>query len=165
MKAMFKKLMAVAMAGALAVSMLVGCAGSNEVAKKSVLELLNKNLVDSKATTRVEEDSKMDAVAEKVAAQYEIKNGSIELKENADIDKILKDGGDTAKYAIVTWAEGKNYVELKDGKITTTQASGISKKGEDLQGQKVGIKVATVTGKDNAGKDAKTTILVIVKKA
>ncbi|MGN0708498.1 MAG: hypothetical protein ACI4JC_10945 [Faecalibacterium sp.] len=109
MKKMFKKLMAVALAGVMAVSMLAGCAGGIKSAdvKKNVLDALNGGLTTG--ATKLVEDPGTAAKAQAVANLFKANAA------NNDVDTTLVYTGNDYNIAFADLTSAAKKVVTSNG--------------------------------------------------
>lgn len=168
---MFKKIMAVALVGVMALSMLTGCAVTNAIAEDKAEKALEnafktvtgetvnfKSLkVDSSVTTPVKKD---------------IKNGVIKVKDGETYATTVKSGDKV--YTVVVVTEPKSATKVENWKnvafkvVTAAVAEGTAKKTEGIHLEGTTNKTAKVDvivdleGKDATDNSKKDTYAMFV---
>lgn len=163
---MFKKIMAVALVGVMALSMLTGCAVTNAIAEdkaKSALENACKTVTGETVNFK---SLKVDSsVTSPVKA--EIKNGTIQLKDDETYEATVKSGDKV--YTVVVVTEPKSATEIENWKNTAFKVltaavnttSGIHLEGITNKTAKVNITV-DIEGKDKTDNSKKDTYAMFV---
>ena len=168
---MFKKIMAVALVGVMALSMLTGCAVANAIAEdkaKSALENACKTVtgetvnfkslkVDSSVTSPVKTD---------------IRNGTIQLKDDETYATTVKSGDKV--YTVVVVTEPKSATKIENWKHpavkvlaaaiaegTAKNTEGIYREGTTNKTAKVDVTV-DLEGKDKTDNSKKDTYAMFV---
>lgn len=163
---MFKKIMAVALTAVMAVSMLTGCAVTNAIAEdkaKSALENACKTVTGETVNFK---SLKVDSsVTSPVKA--EIKNGTIQLKDDETYAATVKSGDKV--YTVVVVTEPKSATKIENWKNTAFKVltaavnttSGIHLEGTTNKTAKVDITV-DIEGKDKTDNSKKDTYAMFV---
>lgn len=163
---MFKKIMAVALTAVMAVSMLTGCAVTNAIAEdkaKSALENACKTVTGETVNFK---SLKVDSsVTSPVKA--EIKNGTIQLKDDETYAATVKSGDKV--YTVVVVTEPKSATKIENWKNTAFKVltaavnttSGIHHEGTTNKTAKVDITV-DIEGKDKTDNSKKDTYAMFV---
>lgn len=163
---MFKKIMAVALVGVMALSMLTGCAVTNAIAEdkaKSALENACKTVTGETVNFK---SLKVDSsVTSPVKA--EIKNGTIQLKDDETYAATVKSGDKV--YTVVVVTEPKSATKIENWKNTAFKVltavvnttSGIHLEGTTNKTAKVDITV-DIEGKDKTDNSKKDTYAMFV---
>lgn len=163
---MFKKIMAVALVGVMALSMLTGCAVTNAIAEdkaKSALENACKTVTGETVNFK---SLKVDSsVTSPVKA--EIKNGTIQLKDDETYAATVKSGDKV--YTVVVVTEPKSATKIENWKNTAFKVltaavnttSGIHLEGTTNKTAKVDITV-DLEGKDKTDNSKKDTYAMFV---
>ena len=163
---MFKKIMAVALTAVMAVSMLTGCAVTNAIAEdkaKSALENACKTVTGETVNFK---SLKVDSsVTSPVKA--EIKNGTIQLKDDEIYAATVKSGDKV--YTVVVVTEPKSATKIENWKNTAFKVltaavnttSGIHLEGTTNKTAKVDITV-DIEGKDKTDNSKKDTYAMFV---
>lgn len=163
---MFKKIMAVALVGVMALSMLTGCAVTNAIAEdkaKSALESAYKTVTGETVNFK---SLKVDSsVTSPVKA--EIKNGTIQLKDDETYAATVKSGDKV--YTVVVVTEPKSATKIENWKNTAFKVltaavnttSSIHLEGTTNKTAKVDITV-DIEGKDKTDNSKKDTYAMFV---
>lgn len=163
---MFKKIMAVALVGVMALSMLTGCAVTNAIVEdkaKSALENACKTVTGETVNFK---SLKVDSsVTSPVKA--EIKNGTIQLKDDETYAATVKSGDKV--YTVVVVTEPKSATKIENWKNTAFKVltaavnttSGIHLEGTTNKTAKVDITV-DIEGKDKTDNSKKDTYAMFV---
>lgn len=163
---MFKKIMAVALTAVMAVSMLTGCAVTNAIAEdkaKSALENACKTVTGETVNFK---SLKVDSsVTSPVKA--EIKNGTIQLKDDETYAATVKSGDKV--YTVVVVTEPKSATKIENWKntafkvltVAVNTTSGIHLEGTTNKTAKVDITV-DIEGKDKTDNSKKDTYAMFV---
>lgn len=163
---MFKKIMAVALTAVMAVSMLTGCAVTNAIAEdkaKSALENACKTVTGETVNFK---SLKVDSsVTSPVKA--EIKNGTIQLKDDETYAATVRSGDKV--YTVVVVTEPKSATKIENWKNTAFKVltaavnttSGIHLEGTTNKTAKVDITV-DIEGKDKTDNSKKDTYAMFV---
>lgn len=168
---MFKKLMAVALVGVMALSMLTGCAVTNAIAEdKAEKALENACKTVTGETVNFKSLSVGSSVTSPVKA--DIKNGAILLKDGETYAKTVKSGDKV--YTVVVVTEPKSATKIEDwkhtahnvmvaaieqGKIGGTE--GIHLEGTNDKTAKVNV-IVDLEGKDKTDNSKKDTYAMFV---
>lgn len=168
---MFKKIMAVALVGVMALSMLTGCAVTNAIAEdKAEKALENACKTVTGETVNFKSLSVGSSVTSPVKA--DIKNGTILLKDGETYAKTVKSGDKV--YTVVVVTEPKSATTIENWKHTAlnvmsaaiTQAKidkteGIHLEGTNDKTAKVNI-IVDLEGKDKTDNSKKDTYAMFV---
>lgn len=168
---MFKKIMAVALVGVMALSMLTGCAVTNAIAEdKAEKALENACKTVTGETVNFKSLSVGNSVTSPVKA--DIKNGTILLKDDETYAKTVKSGDKV--YTVVVVTEPKNATKIENwkhialnvmmaaieqGKIDGTESIHIE--GTNDKTAKVNV-IAGLDGKDKTDNSKKDTYAMFV---
>lgn len=168
---MFKKLMAVALVGVMALSMLTGCAVTNAIAEdKAEKALENACKTVTGETVNFKSLSVGSSVTSPVKA--DIKNGTILLKDGETYVKTVKSGDKV--YTVVVATEPKSATNIENwkhtalnvmmaaigqGKIDGTE--GIHIEGTNDKTAKVNV-IVDLEGKDKTDNSKKDTYAMFV---
>lgn len=168
---MFKKIMAVALVGVMALSMLTGCAVTNTIAEDKAEKALENAC---KTVTGETVDFKSLSVGSNVTGPVkdDIKNGTILLKDGETYAKTIKSGDKV--YTVVVVTEPKNATKIENwkhtalnvmmaaieqGKIDRTE--GIKIEGTNDKTAKVNV-IVDLDGKDKTDNSKKDTYAMFV---
>lgn len=163
---MFKKIMAVALVGVMALSMLTGCAVTNAVAEdkaKSALENACKTVTGETVNFKsLKVDSSVTG-----PVKTEIKNGTIQLKDGETYATTVKSGDKV--YTVVVVTEPKSATKIENWKNTalkvllaaTADPYGIHLEGTTNKTAKVDVTV-DIEGKDKTDNSKKDTYAMFV---
>lgn len=163
---MFKKIMAVALVGVMALSMLTGCAVTNAVAEdkaKSALENACKTVTGETVNFKsLKVDSSVTG-----PVKTEIKNGTIQLKDDETYAATVKSGDKV--YTVVVVTEPKSATKIENWKntafkvltVAVNTTSGIHLEGTTNKTAKVDITV-DIEGKDKTDNSKKDTYAMFV---
>lgn len=168
---MFKKLMAVALVGVMALSMLTGCAVTNAVAEDKAEKALENAYKTVKGeTVNFKSLSVGSSVTNPVKA--DIKNGTILLKDGETCAKTVKSGDKV--YTVVVVTEPKSATKIENWKHTahnvmmaaieqgkTDQTEGIHLEGTNDKTAKVNV-IVDLEGKDKTDNSKKDTYAMFV---
>lgn len=168
---MFKKLMAVALVGVMALSMLTGCAVTNAIAEdKAEKALENACKTVTGETVNFKSLSVGSSVTSPVKA--DIENGTILLKDGETYAKTVKSGDKVYTVVVVTEPKSANKIEnwkhtalnvmmaaIEQGKIEQTE--GIHLEGTNDKTAKVNI-IVDLEGKDKTDNSKKDTYAMFV---
>lgn len=163
---MFKKIMAVALTAVMAVSMLTGCAVTNAVAEDKAEKALENACKTMTGETVNFKSLKVDSsVTSPVKA--EIKNGTIQLKDDETYAATVKSGDKV--YTVVVVTEPKSATKIENWKHTALKVlsaalnttSGIHLEGTTNKTAKVDITV-DIEGKDKTDNSKKDTYAMFV---
>ena len=168
---MFKKLMAVALVGVMALSMLTGCAVTNAIAEdKAEKALENAYKTVTGETVNFKSLSVGSSVTSPVKA--DIKNGTILLKDGETYVKTVKSGDKVYTVVVVTEPESATKIEnwkhtalnvmkaaIGQGKIDKTE--GIHIEGTNDKTAKVNV-IVDLEGKDITDNSKKDTYAMFV---
>lgn len=164
---MFKKIMAVALVGVMALSMLTGCAVTNAIAEdKAEKALENACKTVTGETVNFKSLSVGSSVTSPVKA--DIKNGTILLKDGETYAKTVKSGDKV--YTVVVVTEPKSATKIENWKHTALNVMRAAieqdKKGIHLEGTndktaKVNI-IVDLEGKDKTDNSKKDTYAMFV---
>lgn len=168
---MFKKIMAVALVGVMALSMLTGCAVTNTIAEdKAEKALENACKTVTGETVNFKSLSVGSSVTGPVKA--DIENGTILLKDGETYAKTIKSGDKV--YTVVVVTEPKNATKIENwkhtalnvmiaaigqGKIDGTE--GIHIEGTNDKTAKVNV-IVDLEGKDKTDNSKKDTYAMFV---
>lgn len=163
---MFKKIMAVALVGVMALSMLTGCAVTNAIAEDKAKSALENACKTATGETVNFKSLKVDSsVTSPVKA--EIKNGTIQLKDDETYVATVKSGDKV--YTVVVVTEPKSATKIENWKHTalkvmvaaTTKPYGIHLEGTTNKTAKVDVTV-DIEGKDKTDNSKKDTYAMFV---
>lgn len=163
---MFKKLMAVALVGVMALSMLTGCAVSDAIAEDKAEKALENACKTVTGETVNFKSLKVDSsVTSPVKA--EIKNGTIQLKDDETYAATVKSGDKV--YTVVVVTEPKSATKIENWKhpavnvlsVAFATTSGIHLEGTTNKTAKVDITV-DIEGKDKTDNSKKDTYAMFV---
>lgn len=163
---MFKKIMAVALTAVMAVSMLTGCAVTNAIAEDKAEKALENACKTVTGETVNFKSLKVDSsVTSPVKA--EIKNGTIQLKDDETYAATVKSGDKV--YTVVVVTEPKSATKIENWKNTAFKVltaavnttSGIHFEGTTNKTAKVDITV-DIEGKDKTDNSKKDTYAMFV---
>lgn len=168
---MFKKIMAVALVGVMALSMLTGCAVTNAIAEDKAEKALENAYKTVKGeTVNFKSLSVGSSVTSPVKA--DIKNGTILLKDDETYAEIVK-SGDKA-YTVVVVTEPKSATKIENWKNVAfnvlkaaiaqgeiDQTEGIHFEGTDDKTAKVNV-IVDLEGKDKTDNSKKDTYAMFV---
>ena len=133
---MFKKLMAVALVGVMALSMLTGCAVTNAIAEdKAEKALENACKTVTGETVNFKSLSVGSSVTSPVKA--DIKNGTILLKDGETYAKTVKSGDKV--YTVVVATEPKSATKIENWKHTALKVLMAA-----IEQGKMGLRVSTL---------------------
>lgn len=168
---MFKKIMAVALVGVMALSMLTGCAVTNAIAEdkaEKALENACKTVMGE--TVNFKSLSVGSSVTSPVKA--DIKNGTILLKDDETYAKTVKSGDKVYTVVVVTEPKSATKIEnwknvafnvlnaaIAQGKIDQTE--GIRFEGTNDKTAKVNV-IVDLDGKDKTDNSKKDTYAMFV---
>lgn len=168
---MFKKIMAVALVGVMALSMLTGCAVTNTIAEDKAEKALENAC---KTVTGVTVNFKSLSVGSSVTdpVKADIKNGTILLKDGETYAKTIKSGDKV--YTVVVVTEPKNATKIENWKYTALnvmmaaigqgkidQTEGIKIEGTNDKTAKVNV-IVDLDGKDKTDDSKKDTYAMFV---
>lgn len=168
---MFKKIMAVALVGVMALSMLTGCAVTNAIAEDKAEKALENAC---KTVTGETVNFKSLSVGSNVTSpvKADIKNGTIQVEDGKTYAKTVKSGDKVYTVVVVTEPKSatkienwKNvalnvlYAALAQGKIDGTE--GIHLEGTNDKTAKVNVSV-DLEGKDKTDNSKKDTYAMFV---
>ena len=168
---MFKKIMAVALVGVMALSMLTGCAVTNTIAEdKAEKALENACKTVTGETVNFKSLSVGSSVTSPVKA--DIKNGTILLKDDETYAKTVKSGDKVYTVVVVTEPKSATKIEnwknvafnvmmaaIEQGKIDRTE--GIKIEGTNDKTAKVNV-IVELEGKDKTDDSKKDTYAMFV---
>lgn len=168
---MFKKIMAVALVGVMALSMLTGCAVTNAIAEDKAEKALENAC---KTLTGETVNFKSLSVGSNVTSpvKADIKNGTIQLKDSETYAKTLKSGDKV--YTVVVVTEPKSATKIENWKhtalkvVTTAIAQGTADQTEGIHLEGTNDKTAKVNvivdleGKDKTDNSKKDTYAMFV---
>lgn len=168
---MFKKLMAVALVGVMALSMLTGCVVTNAIVEdkaEKALENACKTVMGE--TVNFKSLSVGNSVTSSVKA--DIKNGTILLKDDETYAKTVKSGDKV--YTVVVVTEPKSATKIENWKNVTfnvlnaaiaqgkiDQTEGIHFEGTNDKTAKVNV-IVDLEGKDKTDNSKKDTYAMFV---
>lgn len=163
---MFKKLMAVALVGVMALSMLTGCAVSDAIAEDKAEKALENAYKTVTGETVNFKSLKVDSSVTS-PVKTDIKNGTIQLKDDEVYAATVKSGDKF--YTVVVVTEPKSATKIENWKhpaanvlsaaLNTT--SGIHLEGTTNKTAKVDITV-DIEGKDKTDNSKKDTYAMFV---
>lgn len=163
---MFKKIMAVALVGVMALSMLTGCAVTNAIAEdkaKSALENACKTVTGETVNFKsLKVDSSVTG-----PVKTEIKNGTIQLKDDETYATTVNSGDKV--YTVVVVTEPKSATKIENWKnvafkvltAAVTDPQDIWLEGTNNKTAKVDITV-DIEGKDKTDNNKKDTYAMFV---
>lgn len=168
---MFKKLMAVALVGVMALSMLTGCAVTNAIAEdKAEKALENACKTVTGETVNFKSLSVGSSVTSPVKA--DIKNGTIQVEDGKTYAKTVKSGDKVYTVVVVTEPKSATKIEnwknvalnvlsaaFAQGKVDQTE--GIHLEGTNDKTAKVNVSV-DLEGKDKTDNSKKDTYAMFV---
>lgn len=168
---MFKKIMAVALVGVMALSMLTGCAVTNAIAEdKAEKALENACKTVTGETVNFKSLSVGSSVTNPVKA--DIKNGTILLKDDETYAKTVKSGDKV--YTVVVVTEPKSATKIENWKNVAfnvmmaaieqaeiDQTEGIHLEGTNDKTAKVNV-IVDLEGKDKTDNSKKDTYAMFV---
>lgn len=168
---MFKKLMAVALVGVMALSMLTGCAVTNAIAEdKAEKALENACKTMTGETVNFKSLSVGSSVTSPVKA--DIKNGTIQVEDGKTYAKTLKSGDKVYTVVVVTEPKSATKIEnwknvalnvldaaFAQGKVDRTE--GIHLEGTNDKTAKVNV-IVDLEGKDKTDNSKKDTYAMFV---
>lgn len=168
---MFKKIMAVALVGVMALSMLTGCAVTNAIAEdKAEKALENACKTVTGETVNFKSLSVGSSVTSPVKA--DIENGTILLKDGETYAKTVKSGDKV--YTVVVVTEPKSATKIENWKHTAhnvmvaaielgkiDQTEGIHLEGTNDKTAKVNV-IVDLEGKDKTDDSKKDTYAMFV---
>lgn len=168
---MFKKIMAVALVGVMALSMLTGCAVTNAIAEdKAEKALENACKTVTGETVNFKSLSVGSSVTSPVKA--DINNGTILLKDDETYAKTVKSGDKVYTVVVVTEPKSATKIEnwknvafnvlnaaIAQGKIDQTE--GIRIEGTNDKTAKVNV-IVDLEGKDKTDNSKKDTYAMFV---
>lgn len=168
---MFKKIMAVALVGVMALSMLTGCAVTNTIAEdKAEKALENACKTVTGETVNFKSLSVGSSVTGPVKA--DIENGTILLKDGETYAKTIKSGDKV--YTVVVVTEPKNATKIENWKHTALnvmmaaiaqgqidRTEGIKIEGTNDKTAKVNV-IVDLDGKDKTDNSKKDTYAMFV---
>lgn len=168
---MFKKIMAVALVGVMALSMLTGCAVTNAIAEdKAEKALENACKTVTGETVNFKSLSVGSSVTSPVKA--DIKNGTILLKDGEAYAKTVKSGDKVYTVVVATEPKSATKIEnwkhtahkvmtaaIEQGKIDGTE--GIHIEGTNDKTAKVNV-IVDLEGKDKTDNSKKDTYAMFV---
>lgn len=168
---MFKKIMAVALVGVMALSMLTGCAVTNAIAEDKAEKALENAY---KTVTGETVNFKSLSVGSSVTTpvKNDIKSGKITVKDGETYATTVKSGGKVYTVVVVTEPKSTTTVEnwkytalnvmkaaIKQGKIDWTE--GIHIEGTNDKTAKVNV-IVDLEGKDKTDNSKKDTYAMFV---
>lgn len=168
---MFKKIMAVALVGVMALSMLTGCAVTNAIAEdKAEKALENACKTVTGETVNFKSLSVGSSVTNPVEA--DIKNGTIQVEDGKTYAKTVKSGDKVYTVVVVTEPKSATKIEnwknvalnvlcaaFAQGKIDQTE--GIHLEGTNDKTAKVNV-IVDLEGKDKTDNSKKDTYAMFV---
>lgn len=155
---MFKKLMAVALVGVMALSMLTGCAVKNENDMKNALKLAGQT---RGVTVEVNNDKKVDGKTLSAWAKEAAAKLDDEVKEDLTGRYDEFDGGKIIVYVVKEQNSTKKWRDMA-GQVVDDMM-GID--GAKAENGKYSVSIDTFKAKKAEGKDAKNDYVVIVVEA
>lgn len=164
---MFKKIMAVALVGVMALSMLTGCAVTNAIAEdKAEKALENACKTVTGETVNFKSLSVGSSVTSPVKA--DIKNGTIQVEDGKTYAKTVKSGDKV--YTVVVVTEPKSATTVENWKHTALNVmmaaikqgeEGIHLEGTNDKTAKVNV-IVDLEGKDKTDNSKKDTYAMFV---
>lgn len=168
---MFKKIMAVALVGVMALSMLTGCAVTNAIAEdKAEKALENACKTVTGETVNFKSLSVGSSVTSPVKA--DIKNGTIQVEDGKTYAKTVKSGDKVYTVVVVTEPESATKIEnwknvalnvlcaaFAEGMVEQTE--GIHREGTNDKTAKVNV-IVDLEGKDKTDNSKKDTYAMFV---
>lgn len=168
---MFKKIMAVALVGVMALSMLTGCAVTNAIAEdKAEKALENACKTVTGETVNFKSLSVGSSVTSPVKA--DIKNGTIQVEDGKTYAKTVKSGDKVYTVVVVTEPKSATKIEnwknvalnvlhaaFAQGKVDQTE--GIHLEGTNDKTAKVNV-IVDLEGKDKTDNSKKDTYAMFV---
>ena len=163
---MFKKLMAVALVGVMALSMLTGCAVSDAIAEDKAEKALENAYKTATGETVNFKSLKVDSSVTS-PVKTDIKNGTIQLKDDEVYAATVKSGDKF--YTVVVVTEPKSATKIENWKhpaanvlsAATTKPYGIHLEGTTNKTAKVDVTV-DIEGKDKTDNSKKDTYAMFV---
>lgn len=163
---MFKKIMAVALTAVMAVSMLTGCAVTNAIAEDKAEKALENAYKTATGETVNFKSLKVDSSVTG-PVKTEIKNGTIQLKDDETYVATVKSGDKV--YTVVVVTEPKSATKIENWKhpavkvlaAATTEPYGIHLEGTTNKTAKVDVTV-DIEGKDKTDNSKKDTYAMFV---
>lgn len=163
---MFKKIMAVALVGVMALSMLTGCAVTNAIAEDKAEKALENAYKTATGETVNFKSLKVDSSVTS-PVKTDIKNGTIQLKDDETYATTVKSGDKV--YTVVVVTEPKSATKIEDWKhpavkvlaAATTKPYGIHLEGTTNKTAKVNVTV-DLEGKDKTDNSKKDTYAMFV---
>ena len=163
---MFKKIMAVALTAVMAVSMLTGCAVTNAIAEDKAEKALENAYKTATGETVNFKSLKVDSSVTG-PVKTEIKNGTIQLKDDETYVATVKSGDKV--YTVVVVTEPKSATKIENWKhpavkvltAATTKPYGIHLEGTTNKTAKVDVTV-DLEGKDKTDNSKKDTYAMFV---
>lgn len=168
---MFKKIMAVALVGVMALSMLTGCAVTNAIAEDKAEKALENAY---KTVTGETVNFKSLSVGSNVTSpvKADIKNGTIQVEDGKTYAKTVKSGDKV--YTVVVVTEPKSATKIENWKNVALnvlyaasaqgevdQTEGIHLEGTNDKTAKVNV-IAGLEGKDKTDDSKKDTYAMFV---
>lgn len=168
---MFKKLMAVALVGVMALSMLTGCAVSDAIAEDKAEKALENAYKTATGETVNFKSLKVDSSVTS-PVKTDIKNGTIQLKDDETYAKTVKSGDKVYTVVVATEPKSATKIEnwkhtalnvmmaaIEQGKIDGTE--GIHIEGTNDKTAKVNV-IVDLEGKDKTDNSKKDTYAMFV---
>ena len=163
---MFKKIMAVALTAVMAVSMLTGCAVTNAIAEDKAEKALENAYKTATGETVNFKSLKVDSSVTS-SVKTDIKNGTIQLKDDETYATTVKSGDKV--YTVVVVTEPKSATKIENWKhpavkvlaAATTKPCGIHLEGTTNKTAKVNVTV-DLEGKDKTDNSKKDTYAMFV---
>ena len=156
---MFKKLMAVALVGVMALSMLTGCAVKNENDMKNALKLAGQT---RGVTVEVDNNKKVDGKTLSAWAKEAAAKLDDEVKPDLTGRYDEFDGGKIIAYVIKKQNSTEKWRDMA-GKVVDDMMD--IHDGAKAENGKYSVSIDTFKAKKEAGKDAKNDYVVIVVEA
>ena len=168
---MFKKIMAVALVGVMALSMLTGCAVTNAIAEDKAEKALENAYKTATGETVNFKSLKVDSSVTS-PVKTEIKNGTIQLKDDETYAVTVKSGDKV--YTVVVVTEPKSATKIENWKhpavnvLGAAIAKGEADKTEGIHLEGTNNKTAKVNvtvdleGKDKTDNSKKDTYAMFV---
>lgn len=168
---MFKKIMAVALVGVMALSMLTGCAVTNAIAEDKAEKALENAYKTATGETVNFKSLKVDSSVTS-PVKTKIKNGTIQLKDDETYAETVKSGDKVYTVVVVTEPKSATKIEnwkhpavnvlgaaIEKGKADMTE--GIHLEGTNNKTAKVNVTV-DLEGKDKTDNSKKDTYAMFV---
>ena len=168
---MFKKIMAVALVGVMALSMLTGCAVTNAIAEDKAEKALENAYKTATGETVNFKSLKVDSSVTS-PVKKDIQNGTIQLKDDETYAATVKSGDKVYTVVVATEPKSATKIEnwkhtalnvmmaaIEQGKIDGTE--GIHLEGTNDKTAKVNV-IVDLEGKDKTDNSKKDTYAMFV---